>query len=557
MAGVPIITGRIQFYDPNTGKPVSCGSVATYEPGTTTPKATYSDAAATTPNANPVALDNTGSATFYGIEGENYKFVVSNVCNEVIATYDPVGFFFETNQPGSATTVLGLNDFDESDRAALYDPASDNDILGVTTVQKQAITGNASTSVCLGLWGTVEPLYVADGKAMPANCYVRGDTGFDLFRLNNSGDYTVNPESDTNVDVFGVGDNWTNLTVQDITNKGMERRSVWKWDSDLYGNYFGVLTVADLPILCSVWNTSTNSTQIYSLIDETKDPSTDPLTVSQTDWILYYDPSTETVPDMYIKGLEVEYNTSSSIKINTGVAKSNTGTPSSDVTMRITTAHYKDLTANYASGAGSSGSPTGGKPSSVALSTGWYRVFEIADIATTPGTTDVQFGIDVVTNALNLRTDAGANFDYWRRIGWVYYTGSVFQEFIQNGNYFEWATPKLEGLSLSGVGSAETKTITAPPSHPATVRMGVVSGASICAGNIGRVGDTIAPVSSASGYVSADLVGMYAANSPVGMGTISKQVLTNSSSQVDVYFVGTAPAAFSIDTLGWQDYFND
>lgn len=58
-------TGKQQFFDSPNGRPLSGGKLYTYAAGTTTPKATYSDAAGTVQNANPIILDSRGEALIY------------------------------------------------------------------------------------------------------------------------------------------------------------------------------------------------------------------------------------------------------------------------------------------------------------------------------------------------------------------------------------------------------------------------------------------------------------------------------------------------------------
>ena len=53
-----------QFLD-NNGDPANGYQLFTYEAGTTTKVATYTDAALTTPNANPIILDSAGRATIF------------------------------------------------------------------------------------------------------------------------------------------------------------------------------------------------------------------------------------------------------------------------------------------------------------------------------------------------------------------------------------------------------------------------------------------------------------------------------------------------------------
>lgn len=54
-----------QFVDQN-GQPYGAGKVYSYIPNTLTPKTTWSDPAGSTPNSDPVVLDNAGRAVIYG-----------------------------------------------------------------------------------------------------------------------------------------------------------------------------------------------------------------------------------------------------------------------------------------------------------------------------------------------------------------------------------------------------------------------------------------------------------------------------------------------------------
>lgn len=67
-----------------SGAPLASGKLFAYAAGTTTAKDTYSDAAGATPNANPVVLDSTGSATVRLGSG-GYKFVLKS--NDELTTY--------------------------------------------------------------------------------------------------------------------------------------------------------------------------------------------------------------------------------------------------------------------------------------------------------------------------------------------------------------------------------------------------------------------------------------------------------------------------------------
>jgi hypothetical protein len=89
--------GKQQYFTAG-GIPLVGGKVYTYAAGTTTPLATYTTAAASTPNANPVILDSRGEASIF-FSAANYKIVVKDSLDSTIWTQD--------NLPGDqAATVL-------------------------------------------------------------------------------------------------------------------------------------------------------------------------------------------------------------------------------------------------------------------------------------------------------------------------------------------------------------------------------------------------------------------------------------------------------------------
>ncbi len=61
-----------------------------YQALTTTNQATYTDAAGTTPNANPIVLDSDGRCTLFGTEGLSYTFVLKTPAGAVLKTWNNV-----------------------------------------------------------------------------------------------------------------------------------------------------------------------------------------------------------------------------------------------------------------------------------------------------------------------------------------------------------------------------------------------------------------------------------------------------------------------------------
>ena len=94
------------------GLPLAGGLLYTYAAGTTTPLATYSDAAGSTPNANPVVLDSTGTANVR-LGESTYKFVLKDSSGATtLWTQDVVqggGTFYSTNAAENAASVTPVN----------------------------------------------------------------------------------------------------------------------------------------------------------------------------------------------------------------------------------------------------------------------------------------------------------------------------------------------------------------------------------------------------------------------------------------------------------------
>lgn len=80
---------KAQFFDAN-GNPLVGGKVFTYQAGTTTPLATYTTAAGSTPNANPVILDARGEADIWYAPGVSYKIILKTSTDQTIWTVDNV-----------------------------------------------------------------------------------------------------------------------------------------------------------------------------------------------------------------------------------------------------------------------------------------------------------------------------------------------------------------------------------------------------------------------------------------------------------------------------------
>ena len=80
--------GKQYYTDSSTGLPLVGGKIYTYAAGTSTPKDTYSSAAATSANTNPVILDSRGEAVIFWHGA--YKIVVKDSLDNIIWTADNI-----------------------------------------------------------------------------------------------------------------------------------------------------------------------------------------------------------------------------------------------------------------------------------------------------------------------------------------------------------------------------------------------------------------------------------------------------------------------------------
>jgi hypothetical protein len=82
-----------QFFT-NTGAVLTGGKIYTYAAGTTTPAATFTSSAGSTPWSNPIVLDAagrvSGSGEIWLTDGINYKFLLKDSNDVLIATYDNI-----------------------------------------------------------------------------------------------------------------------------------------------------------------------------------------------------------------------------------------------------------------------------------------------------------------------------------------------------------------------------------------------------------------------------------------------------------------------------------
>ena len=101
----PIGNG-FQFFT-TTGFPLNAGLLYTYQAGSTTPLTTYTDPSGLVANTNPIVLgvDGRPPQEIWFANGYNYKFVLADSTNAVIATYDNLYGIPTANAVASPTVI--------------------------------------------------------------------------------------------------------------------------------------------------------------------------------------------------------------------------------------------------------------------------------------------------------------------------------------------------------------------------------------------------------------------------------------------------------------------
>lgn len=99
---------RSQFFG-TSGLPLSGGLIQTFAAGTSTPIATFTDSTGATPNANPIVLDSSGTASIWLTNGVAYKFVIQTSGGVTVETIDQVIPPLSSNSAGPQKQIFTAN----------------------------------------------------------------------------------------------------------------------------------------------------------------------------------------------------------------------------------------------------------------------------------------------------------------------------------------------------------------------------------------------------------------------------------------------------------------
>jgi hypothetical protein len=105
------VAGAAQQFFSNSGVPLAGGLLYTYAAGTTTPQATYTTAAGTTANSNPIVLNSAGRLDneVWLTSTLTYKFILKDSGGVTIATYDDIPGIGSVSGLTTGTSLLSGN----------------------------------------------------------------------------------------------------------------------------------------------------------------------------------------------------------------------------------------------------------------------------------------------------------------------------------------------------------------------------------------------------------------------------------------------------------------
>lgn len=187
---------KFQAFDSN-GNPLVGGKLYTYAVGTTTPKSTYTNAALSSANTNPVILDARGEAVIY-LGAGSYKFILKDADDSTIWSVDAIdggasglNYYSYVADTGTANAcVISVSNGPggySAGQVFLFNPAFDNTAattLNVNGLGAKAIVKNDGDVLGAGdLQANMPAMVVYDGSAFKLlnPLHVRSDASGNVY----------------------------------------------------------------------------------------------------------------------------------------------------------------------------------------------------------------------------------------------------------------------------------------------------------------------------------------------------------------------------------------
>jgi len=196
--------------------------------------------------------------------------------------------------------------------------------------------------------------------------------------------------------------------------------------------------------------------------------------------------------------------------------------------LALDTALTKDLAAPWVVGNGN-----GGRAGALTADT-WYHVFLIKHAN---GTVDA--GFDTSITASNLLT--ASTYDYYRRVGSIYYETAAIRLFVQIGRDFLWDSPHSDTNAVPVVYTPVT--LLTPPGVSVTAKIALEF------------------LSSGVGFSSVGLKSPLQTNGAISTyapvsehGAALEDIITDVFSAIEYKYFNSEPTYIDINTLGWREF---
>lgn len=154
---------ELQFCDAN-GKPYAGGSLGMYVPGTLSPKTTWSDAAGTVQNSNPIVLDSAGRCVVFG--SGDYRAVLKDSAGNLVWDQQTSSALSESAISAVMLPVVGATSL-----------RSARDLMGITAAIATAVANIQLLPGAAGATGPTGPQGVA-GPVGPAGQSAASNSSF-------------------------------------------------------------------------------------------------------------------------------------------------------------------------------------------------------------------------------------------------------------------------------------------------------------------------------------------------------------------------------------------
>lgn len=535
--------GKSCFYG-SDGAPLASGTVTFYVPGTTSPKDTWQNAAQSTLNTNPVALDASGCTLIFG--NGSYRQILKNsagvqIWDQVTAGGTSLSASWGGTSGGSANAqTVALSDFDLTDGqvvnflAGLSNTTAmtlDVNSTGVVPVVRDSgagpvaltggeiVAGNVVSVLYVSSTGqfhlmTPTPLQAFDGPVYFTAVVTPTILAADQNDWTPSGAYasanTLRISSTTAITITGMtgGDAGRTLFVHNVGSQSITFSP--NNAASLAANRFGFPT----PIVLAGGDSITIQYDAVSSL-----------------W-RNISPSTATLPPGYIFGCALSNNSGDATNdIDIAACQSSA---SNAVVDQRGIAMTKQLDASWAAGTNQ------GMRSSATLVDGTWHIFSISK---TDGTTDY-----FAHNAIDPTTVLPSGYVYYRRIGSIVRASSAILGFFQSGGWFYLKAPPLDITNLTPGTSANTGTLASVPSGIKVIALINVTATNGVRFYVSSLEATdLTPSSTAAPLSSFGVTGA----SGTAVPSAQVMVLTNTSQQFR--YRATVDVPFYAAPAGWFD----